>query len=129
MIRKIRILSKRCSGGRIRLSWQFFCRKGDTLLASMFLNPIERAGLTWLAVNIELNVSLIHFPTERPDAAQEYYSRINSGHAKHVRLNFAVSGGMSPRPLHFSCGVVGLIMSTGEQKRRCIRLLESISWC
>ena len=41
--------------------------------------------------------------------SNKYCSGIDSGHAKHIRLNFAVSGGMSPRPLHFSCGVVGLI--------------------
>lgn len=91
--------------------------------------PDKRAGLTWLAINIELNVSLMYSPTERPYAAREDCSGIDSDHAKHIRLDFAVSGGISPRPLHVSYDVVGLIMSTGEQKRRCKRLLESISWC
>ena len=47
---KVRILSKRCGRGRIKLSWQFFYRTEDTLLASMFLNLIERMGFTSLAI-------------------------------------------------------------------------------
>lgn len=76
--------------------------------------PDKRAGLTWLAINIELSVSLIHSLTERSYAAREDCSGIDSDHAKHIRLDFAVSGGISPRPLHVSYDVVGLIMFTGE---------------